>query len=329
MNEQIRNPGRIDEDAAPIDAANGDLARSRSGTDSANRKPEVVEGPSELIDDESLNVQSEEVVTPEPRGHSLWGFVFWLFSINVFIWMSYEAGLAIAGAWRQSVSIGLFLGGLACMFLAVLFVAGRREYKAMKAVDMLAERGAQMRMAMMSENLPLLRETLEPTLKNLRKRYSTLMEEFEDAAKARETASDYMEQFNNILMPHLDEEANAAIKRSALSGGVMIAFLPHPSLDAAAALWRSTVLARKIGQIYGLEPTGLSSLRLLKYSITTAIVAAGTSFALDLMVEEAVKDGVSSAVKVVGKGSAEGVVTGLRLYRLGNITKKMCRPMVG
>ena len=142
---------------------------------------------------------------------------------------------------------------------------------------MLSDRGAQIRLALASENLSLLRETLEPTLNNLRRRNSSLMTEFDDAAKKRETASDYLKQFDNIVLTRLDEEADAAIKRSAFSGGVMIAILPHPALDAAAALWRSTVLTRKIGQIYGLEPTGLSSLRLLKYSITTAIIAAGTS----------------------------------------------------
>ena len=64
-----------------------------------------------------------------------------------------------------------------------------------------------------------------------------------------------------------------------------INYVPHPALDAAVALWRAATLVRNIGDIYGLEPTGLSSLRLLRHTITTAIIAVGADMATDAVVE--------------------------------------------
>ena len=107
----------------------------------------------------------------------------------------------------------------------------------------------------------------------------------------------------------------------------MVAIVPHPALDAAVALWRATALIRKIGKIYGLEPTGLSSLRLLKHSIATAIIAAGTDVAVDLAAEQVGLEMADQVSSNLGKGAAGGVVTAWRLYRLGNYAQKLCRPV--
>jgi len=327
MSEHTRTPGRIDEETTPVDGSTSTSDRDYLRSKDINREPGPVVGPTEAMPDEQVNAQSMELIDSEPVERSLWGLVFWVLSVNVFIWLFYEVTLAIIGAWHQSIWIGLLLTAMTSIFLVVLFLAGRREYKALKAIDTLAERHAQMRMALASDNLTELRETLELTLNNLRQRYSSLVAEFEEAAKTRETASDYLKQFENIVLIQLDKEANAAIKRSALLGGAVVAIVPHPALDAAVALWRATALIRKIGEIYGLEPTGLSSLRLLKHSIATAIIAAGTDIAIDLTMDQVGQEVVDQVSSNIGKGAAGGVVTAWRLYRLGNYAQKLCRPV--
>jgi len=327
MSEYTRTPGRVDEETTPVDGSTSTSAGNYQKSEGITRQPGPVDGPTEAMPGEQVNSQSIEIIESEPVKHSLWGAVFWVLSINIFIWLFYEVTLAIIGAWHQSIWVALLLAVITCLFLVVLFLAGRREYKAFRAIDALADRHALMRMALASDNLTALRDTLEPTLINLRQRYSSLMAEFEEAAKSRETAKDYLKQFENIVLMQLDEEVNATTKRSALLAGTVVAIVPHPALDAGVALWRATALIRKIGQIYGLEPTGLSSLRLLKHSIATAIIAAGTEVAIDLTLEQVGQEVADQVSANIGKGVAGGAVTAWRLFRLGNYAQKLCRPV--
>ena len=327
MSEPTRTPGRVNEETAPVDGSTSTTDSDHLRSKDIPRAPGPVEGPTEAMPDEQVSAQSEEIIDAGLNERSLWGLVFWVLSINVFIWLFYEVTLGVIGAWHQSPWIGLLLAAMTCILLVVLVLAGRREYKAFKAIDTLADRHAQMHTALASDNLTALRDALEPTLNNLRQGYSSRVAEFEEAAKNRETASDYLEQFENMVLIQLDNEANAAIKRSALLGGSVVAIVPHPALDAAVALWRATALIRKIGQIYGLEPTGLSSLRLLKHSIATAIIAAGTDVAVDLAAEQVGLEMADQVSSNLGKGAAGGVVTAWRLFRLGNYAQKLCRPV--
>jgi len=327
MSEQSRTPGRIEEEATPVDGSAGLSANAYLGAEDKNREPGPVEGPSEAMPDDQVNAQSGEIANPEFVERSPWSFVFWLLSAGVFIWLLMGVVSAIAGAWHQSIWLGLPLAALASIFLAVLIWASLREYKAWKTIDALADRRTRIHTALASDDLYALRETLAPTLNNLRLAHSIQIATFEEAAKSRETASEYLKQFENIVLIQLDKEANAVIKRSALVGGTVIAIVPHPALDAIVALWRATVLIRTIGEVYGLKPTGLSSLRLLKHSIATAIIAAGSDIAVDLTIDQVGQDVVDQVSSNIGKGVAGGTVTAWRLYRLGKYAQRLCRPM--
>ena len=327
MNEHTRTPGRIDVETTPVGESASTHGSGYPGNEDITRKSGPVDGPTVAIPDDHIGTHSLEIVSPELIKRSPWTYVFWLFSVGLFIWLFYSVISAINTAWQQSIYLGFPLAALACIFLVVLGWAGQREYVALNAIDSLEERRTQMRLALESNNLTQLRDALGPTLKNLRQSHSGRIAEFEEAAKNRETASEYLEQFENLVLIHLDKEANAVINRTALGGGAVVAIIPHPALDAAVALWRATVLIRKIGEIYGLEPTGLSSLRLLKHSIATAVIAAGTSIAVDLTLEQVGKEVFSQVTASIGKRGVEGVVTAGRLYLLGNYAKRLCRPM--
>jgi uncharacterized membrane protein YcjF (UPF0283 family) len=333
MSEPTRIPGRIDEEASAVGVSiiqpgNG-VPGATDGKGSAtnrpleNREPGLVEEPSEPMPDDQISARTLEIIGSGPTERGPWGLVFWVFSINVFLWLCYEVSTAIFATWQQHSWLGLLLSVTACAFLVVLGWAGRREYVAIKAIDTLAERCARMRESLASNNLTELRDTLEPTLRNLRQRDAGRIAEFEAAANSRETAAEYLQQFDNLVLIHLDEEANAVIRRSFLGTAAAVAIVPHPTLDAVIVLWRATVLIRRIGEIYGLAPTGLSSLRLLKHSIASAIIAAGADVAAGLVVEQLGAD----LARQVLSGLAEGAVTARRLYRLGIYAQKLCRPI--
>ena len=101
-----------------------------------------------------------------------------------------------------------------------------------------------------------------------------------------------------------------------------MAIVPHPAFDAAVVLWRTLVMTRRIGAIYGLRPGGLSSWRLFSHSIKSALLAAGMD-ALTRMMADAAEDAVARALKPL----AEGVVIGIRVHRFGQLAIGMCRPV--
>ena len=140
----------------------------------------------------------------------------------------------------------------------------------------------------------------------------------------RENPHDYLKQFDNIVLTQLDQQVDSVIKASVLTGSVVVAVLPHPALDAVAVLWRAKILIFKIGQIYGLEPTGLSSLRLVKHAIVSAMLAAVTEKSGEVIIEQMALNTFQKTFKPV----TEGAVTAIRLYRLGKITQKVCRPIL-
>lgn len=334
MSEQNRTPGRVDEKAAPIDGIESksqtqsyDQSMDEGGattTSDRHRVPGYVEGPSEPIENDLNAILPDTKLDFASKEHGLWKYVLFLFISTILIWLVFVAASAITEIWKQSIWLALPLVVIGFAFLSVLVLAMRREYKALNAVDVLEERREKIRAAIESDSLKEIKEILEPTLKNLRKRYPGLVAEFEEAAKNRYSASEYLKQLDNIVLTQLDQEVSNLTNRSAFTTGVAVTIVPHPALDAAVALWRAVTLVRNIGYIYGLEPTGLSSLRLLRHTITTAIIAAGADMAAD-----AVVDGVSEgAANLILPKVGEGAVMAWRIYRLGKYTQKLCRPPI-
>ena len=81
-------------------------------------------------------------------------------------------------------------------------------------------------------------------------------------------------------------------------------------------------MVRKIGIIYGLEATGLSSWRLLKHVIISAFLAASVEEFGGIALEQITHQAFAKALNPV----AEGSVSALRLYRLGKLAQRACRP---
>jgi len=329
MSEQKRTPGRVDEEAAPLDRSESVSKEHANNKGSANASAEIhrvpgqVDGPSEPITEDVATSLTDYTLGPGSASRSPWKYVFILFAISILIWLCYQVGSAIAAIWMISIWYGLPLALIGGLFLVMLVFVIVREYRALHTIDALQDRRERISAVLVSENVDELREILEPTLKNLRKRYSGLLAEFEEASKSRNTASDYLKQFDNVVLSQLDQEASDAIYRSAFTAGAAVAVVPHPSLDAAVALWRASTLVRKIGDIYGLEPTGLSSLRLLRHTVATAIIAAGADMATEAVVESVGEDAANRMFAVLSEGS----IMAWRIYRLGNYAQKMCRPI--
>lgn len=338
MNGRKQAPGPVLEDAEPIEGrghrrsgketgetgfeGEGREEQRRSGS-AAIRTPGPVEQPSEPVAEpqEARQLWDEQIASS--TGGGLWGRVFWLAILFVGAWLFNGAISALIANWDESIWLGLPLSLLAAAFFITLLWAGFREYRAWRRVDALALRAERIDKARRSKDLDGVRRALDATVASLRAQRPELIAEFDAAAEQRVTSEDYLALFDNLVLTGLDREADEVVNKVALSTGAAVAVVPHPALDAAVVLWRATRLVRDIGRIYGLAPTGLSSLRLLKYTITTAILVAGMEAAGSLVLGEAGRGVLEGA----GKRLTEGAIAVTRLRRLGKTAQRLCRPI--
>lgn len=287
---------------------------------SENQKPGPVEGEvTEPIANEIIEEEISDTEFAEAKDASVWSLVLiavlaMLLIAGIVHWVEV---LQMVWAMQPWVSIPLMV--LTAVFLIALGRAIYIEYKAAQEVDQLRARQVKVRAAIHDDRLDELRRALEPTISSLRKKHSELIEEFEGPKQGElDRASDFAARFENIVLAHLDQLAREEIKRHSIVIGGAVAVLPHPSLNAIVVLWRSSVLVRRIGEIYGLQPTGLSSIRLMKSAVINAVIAAGLDAA-----SNAISDTLLQ--RAFGK-VAEAGVSALRTWRLGEAARQLCRP---
>jgi putative membrane protein len=327
MTAEKRMPGPVEAKASPI---NKTVAEERQHLDEgmiapAHRTSGPVSEQTETVDAKTdTDVVADSIMLQEMTASSPWKMFFTLLVCTFFIWLLSATVANLLKAYREQIIwVWLPLTVMSCVLLVAFLWAVHREYRAIRAVDALAERETQIQRMIEDQNLSGLHIVLSSTLKNLRKRYPGLIYEFESAAAERETPEEYLNQFDNIVLTQLDKEAQKVIKRNVLTGSTAVAISPHPALDSFLVLWRAKILIRTIGEIYGLQPTGLSSIRLIKYAITSAMIAASLETTGEVVLTQAAQSVALEAVKPL----AEGATTAARLYRLGKSTQQVCRPI--
>ena len=259
-------------------------------------------------------------------------------STEISAWMvALLAGLALLLAWGftsmilgiqnfygQSPLIGIPLAILGLAFGATLIWVFVREYRAFRQVDRLKAESKALSESLEQDDKRGVLDALAPRLTALRLAEPEIVAQFEAAARGSNHARRVHELFRNIVLSTLDEKAEKVIDREAMQTALAVAILPHPALDAAVVLWRSCGLVRKISTIYGVEATGLSSLRLLQHIIQSAMMAAAAESISEILVRESFAGTLGRFVKSLG----EAAVTYARFRLLGNFAKEMLVPVV-
>lgn len=82
--------------------------------------------------------------------------------------------------------------------------------------------------------------------------------------------------------------------------------------------------------MYGIKPSGLSSLRLFRHILSSAVLAAGAEVASEVIADSLAENATEGAGEILF-GSlfskvGEGAVTVWRIYRLGRIVRLIIRP---
>lgn len=329
MTTESRRPGRVTEAAHSIrqaDAPRAHEAQHQPPEGAAQPGP-ALHQPGRVHQPASV-MADEQPPAPAAPPLSYWRSHPWVTTgllalLLVLILLGWQWGSTLATLWQTQPWLAALLSLLTAAVVLVLGRAVITEYRAARRIDRLQRRREQIEQALETNDLAALHTALGPTLAALTARQPALVREYEVAARETDHARDQAALFDNLVLRQLDEEADQAINRASLTVGAAVAIVPHPALDAIVVLWRASVLIRRIGEIYGLAPTGLSSLRLLKHAVTSAIMAAGLETAGDLVLEEVGRGMLAST----GKRFTEGAVMAVRLRRLGRMTQSLCRPL--
>lgn len=150
-----------------------------------------------------------------------------------------------------------------------------------------------------------------------------LCEQYRDAVADTHDDREAMQLFERIVLRPLDQAAYAVVRRAARDTAIGASVSPVAGLDAAIVLWRSMRMVREVAEVYGLRPTRLSVLALIRRMFMTATFAVTADVVGDVVGAHL---GGRLAGLVSGK-LAEGVFAGVRTARLGLLAIEQCRPL--
>lgn len=129
--------------------------------------------------------------------------------------------------------------------------------------------------------------------------------------------------FDRMVVAHLDQKALSSIKKHTRQAAIMVAVSPLAVADILLVAWRNFSLVQEISQIYGVELSYWSRLRLFKSVLFNMAFAGISEVAIDTGLDALSMDLTAKLSSRV----AQGVGVALISARLGLKTMEMMRPL--
>jgi uncharacterized membrane protein YcjF (UPF0283 family) len=277
----------------------------------------------QVDEDTELAVSHSEEVIDSPPIASIGAWRRWIIFLCPLVWLVYALGDSIALTWASNRAIAVLLGVVTILFF---WVFGRwllTEYRAAREVDAIVTIKQVVSEAGPDESPREIADALESVVERLEKNYPREVGIYRAEMEERSTVESYRELVENVLLSQVDRRVDELIRNATLSAAGLVAISPHPLLDAMIVMYRATVLVRAITEAYGRVATGLSSLRLFRHIVMSALSAAAIEEVGTMGLESL---GLGASEKAL-KGIGEGAFTALRMNRLGRITKEVVRPL--
>lgn len=279
--------------------------------------PETISG------EDSLLVISEAEVTAKPA--KSWGkkalILLMFIGASIFTWQCY---ITLIELLASNIVLGVGFGSLLTIFAVVISVEIIRFYKGQRQLakaEHLREQSAR-----------FLRERSHGKagdfINQLKSLYGNSTQG-ELLLNCLNQQPDYLndaeviEYLSEHFVDRLDQQAYRLIQNESVNIGALIALSPLAVLDALVALWRSFKLVNQINKIYGLSLTRVGQWQVFYKIIKMTLLAAGTSAAINTLVER-----TSVGVTGMVTGSvAQGIGVGIYVSRLGQEAVKQSRPI--
>lgn len=150
---------------------------------------------------------------------------------------------------------------------------------------------------------------------------------FENCTRELPDYSNDREVVNHIersFLQPLDQEAIRRVSMHSLHTGVAIAASPWASLDMFLSLWRSLKMIDEVAQVYGVRPSLVSRIRLLKMVLKNMALVGVSEVLIDQVAEVATL-GVST---VIGSRATQGIGASIYTARIGIAAMSVSRPFL-
>jgi len=211
---------------------------------------------------------------------------------------SFDAGAFIG--WATLACISMIVGGFG--YLCFTELVG---YFSIRRVDRLAR-------ALLSEDVSHARRLAKQWMHSI----DGNSEDFESLDSVQEIRQYIASQLNAI-----DSKVDKGIAKEAVLIAAFVGISPWPMIDGAIVAWRQFRMMRSVAKSYGVRPSTIGTLRLLR-KVLISVVFADAS--------EHVTQWIAARVPSIGgllPSAGQAVATAVLTVRLGRSCKIACRPL--
>ncbi|WP_372879593.1 DUF697 domain-containing protein [Spongiibacter marinus] len=326
MKDKERAPGVVEETAVEIDERGEQVAEVPRQRVHNERAIGVVADEAVPIEQERSSLKNINSFDTKKEAVTRWMPVIWsaaailgLFTISQII----QVVLTVVGG---NVYFGIVW--ILCLVVFTFFTvrAISLEVASWRALNDLFPCKQRLKEASSSKDLRGIKDNLSPILVNIAEHSPELIAQFLTAAERIDDCGDYITLFENVVLVEVDKKADQLIKANSLQCGLGVAALPHPALDSGFIVFRSIRFVREMAELYGVRTTGISSLKLFVMCLNNALVAALASASLDAVAEKVAEGVAEKAASKLVSASSEGVTIAIRVFKMGQKSKSLCRP---
>lgn len=320
-----RRPGPVRESTLPLeqearipdDRQEAISARS----DALHRQYGPVNEPTEPLEPEEHAASLPATgAGPVTRKGTAW--LFWIFLVFLLSWSGYLLVESLMNVWLSGPKwLSVLLTSVSGLFAVTFGVMLYRQLRSIRRVSNLATLQQRIRLAEQNNDLQEYEKITRQVLKNLGKTSPAVVNEYEIAARNRNTVASLLSLFDNLVLSKIDRDIETVIRNEAMKTAMAIAISPHPALDAFIAFWRGQQMTRTIAAAYGIELSGLSALLVLREIMINVIISGAAEAGGDMLIDTMGNSAVARLFKPLG----EGTVIAWRSYRLGRRTQQLCR----
>ena len=169
--------------------------------------------------------------------------------------------------------------------------------------------------------MPLAARIVDPLRQ--RAELADAIEHFRRAATTAHSDAQVLDLLADAVVRPLDRLAYQAVSRASRDVGLGVTMSPFGLLDAGIVVWRGLRMVREVAAVYGFRPGVFAHWGLVRRILYAAATQGAADFVADALLSHV-------GARLAGLLSArvgEGVLSGMRMARLGIITMAACRPL--
>lgn len=253
--------------------------------------------------------------------HWLWGSIF----IFALLALGMDTYLFIVKQLQQSIFMGVvFVGLLVVILTLILRLTWRswQQFRRLKAVAVLQETGEKLRCSQNYGNAPTYLNQISEFYQHY-PNFQQRLAQFHQTIQDDHTDGEVCRLFSEQLLHPIDQQAYQIIVKRSKEAALLVMISRVALLDTVLTLWRNMRLIRDIAYLYGVRPTFLNTMVLMR-RVLESLVYANVSEMMSDSVTEILGGSVLSAVSwQITQGLGNGVMTA----RIGLYAMQACRPL--